>query len=435
MADSDRVFAKHSVSLSHSGHEEPGTGDGYNSPSESDVEAMAALSDEEKYEEEDCGNSEDERPSKRQQVATAYHYTGPPAGVFFGGSLPQRNPSPPSSAEDEPTMAEDEVGAIPRTPTKRDSSSTTDRYDESASAAVKGHISVEPPIGRLWSKQRDLDRLAIKGFVMNAINKSGSKFSSWTSEQRWTFMQSKRLEKLREREADGRGSFQMWFPREFAKEDNEEKELIYLRKQFLQYLPEERPSDVLRRRASLHQDEDDEETIIKRETNDDENQASRHRHTYTDSVYNYVPRRAAAAKTQGRFREPSTPESDKAAYLSARKSNVRVPTRRNTIYDGDDDESDDERPLQQAKDKVFDFTTRGSTTTPDVVGLEWRQFWSTNDKGISTLVTPRVWKWNEKCQLVEWPPLEQILPPLDAPPAQPIKEEKKRKRADSALER
>lgn len=282
-----------------------------------------------------------------------------------------------------------------------------------------------PPALRSWKDQREADRAAVKTYVAGAIRKSQDKFPSWANEQRWSFVQDKRREKLTEREMKGRGSLTSWFPQEFAAAGGEHTELVFLRKQMAALLGDE---NVLapQRARSPDQDEDDEEVIIKKEEHDEEKSGG-----YCEPINSshLDPQRDSTTKSRTKSHRPRTRGSDQEPEsLCSRCQRLPAVPHENEPAGEAEIFADD-----TSLDHVFSakIVTSGSMTVSSVVGPEWRQYWETNQDGYSALITPRTWKWNDKCQLVEWPPLDQILPPLEPRPLLHVKQEKKRKRADS----
>lgn len=115
MSESDRTFMIYSASFSKSEYDEPRNEDGCSGPLDSDNEIMAETNDDEDHGDDDkkYEHGGDERPSKRQKIATTHHYTGPATGVFFGRGPAQRTCSPLSSVEDEPVPGKVEISVMP----------------------------------------------------------------------------------------------------------------------------------------------------------------------------------------------------------------------------------------------------------------------------------------------------------------------------------
>lgn len=280
-----------------------------------------------------------------------------------------------------------------------------------------------PPASRTWNDQRRFDRTAVQTYLIRAI-KSNGKFSNWTNEQRWSFMRDKRREKLMARESTGKGTLSSWYPREFADAGGEHIELVFLRKQMAEHL---RAENVLpsRRARSPDQDEDDEEMIIKKEEHDEEKSGGFSELINSSHLY---PQRDTTTRSRTKSHRPRNRGSDQEPESLCSRCQ-RLPAVPPENEPGGEDELFAEN---MHLDQIVSATVVTSdTTVPSIVGPEWRQYWETNQDGYSALITPRTWKWNDKCQLVEWPPLDQILPPLEPPPVLHVKQEKKRKRADS----
>lgn len=182
--------------------------------------------------------------------------------------------------------------------------------------------------------------------------------------------------KMKEREQAG-GSWRSLWPEQY-RAWGEKEDTKWMQKTFSGYLLGV-PSPAASGQHEGFQDEDDEEVVVKRE------ETEAHEARQNDPELQ-SPLSSSSGKTRRRWKTMHR------QYRSRSGSNEGYEVHASS------------------------FKTRGSTSVPEVAGPEWRQYWEIRADGSAVLVTPRTWKWNSNCELIAWPPLEQILPPLEPIP-------------------
>ncbi|CAK1354904.1 unnamed protein product [Cercospora beticola] len=319
--------------------------------------------------------TEGQAASKRQKLFDNHHRVRPSANVLLDRRRTARN-STPDSSDNEDTALHSASSVEDARPLFVSPSLTPLRERSSTIGTDK---QTEPKT-RTMDYQRFLDRKVVKYLIENRI-KPSDKNSGWNAEDRWSFILSSYDNKLKEREKAG-GSWRSLWP-DYYRARGENEDMEWLRKTFSGYLAgAPSPTGVSQPGLGEFNDEDDEEVVVKRE------EVEVHEARQNDSE----------------LQLPASPSSRKNGTSRRRWGTTRrQPRSRST--------SNEEHEIH-----VSSFKTRGSTSVPQVAGPEWRQYWELRNDGSAVLVTPRVWKWNSSCELVAWPPLEHILPPLEPIP-------------------
>ncbi|PPJ55762.1 hypothetical protein CBER1_01580 [Cercospora berteroae] len=319
--------------------------------------------------------AEGQTASKRQRLFTNHYRVEPCANVLHGRRLTARNGTPDSS-DDEDT-ASNSVNSVEDAKPLFVSPGLTPTRERSSTISTDKSTA---PNTRTMDHQRRLDRAAVKNFIENRIKPSG-KNSAWNLADRLSFVMTSYDDKLKEREQAG-GSWRSLWPEQY-RVWGKKGDTDWLQKTFSGYLLGI-PSPAASGQHEDIRDEDDEELVVKRE----EVEVHEARQNDLEPQLPTSPRSTLTGTSRRRWktmhRLPRSRSAGNEAY------EIHVPS----------------------------IETRGSTSIPEVVGSEWRQYWEFRNDGDAVLVTPRTWKWNSRGELIAWPPLDQILPPFE-PPTQP----------------
>lgn len=314
--------------------------------------------------------TEGQAATKRQKLFIHESHVAPSGNVLLSRRRAARNDTPDSSG-DEDTASTSANSAEDAEPLFVSPGMTPTRERSSTIQADK-HTT---PSTRTMDHQRRLDRAAVKSFIENRIKPSG-KNSVWNLADRWSFVMSSYDDKLKEREQAG-GSWRSLWPEQY-RAWGQRQDTDWLQKTFSGYLLGV-PSPAASGQHEGFQDEDDEEIVVKRE------EIEAHEAQQND-LDTQSPMSSSSGKTRRRLKTMHRQHRSRGG-------------------------SNEDYEVHASS-----FKTRGSTLVPEAADPEWRQYWEMRNDGSAVLVTPRTWKWNSSCELVAWPPLEYILPPLEPIP-------------------
>ncbi|GIZ39709.1 hypothetical protein CKM354_000308200 [Cercospora kikuchii] len=312
--------------------------------------------------------TEGQAASKRQKLFDSHHRVRPSANVLLDRRRTARNSTPdPSDQED---TASHSASSVEDAEPLFVSPSLTPLRERSSTISTDRNNA---PNTRTMDYQRKLDRNVVKYFIKTRITPS-DKNSAWNREDRLSFIMSSYDDKLKEREKAG-GSWRSLWP-DYYRARGKNEDMDWLRNTFSGYLAgSPSPTSASQNgRAGFH-DDDDEEVVVKRE-----------------EVEVHEAR-----------------QNDLELQSSMPSSNGKTRRRWKTMHRQNRSRSGSNEGYEV---HASSFKTRGSTSVPEFAGPEWRQYWQIRNDGSAVLVTPRTWKWNSSRELVAWPPLDQILPPL-----------------------